>query len=532
MEGDFSRSTFRPDKRYSAVLAQQGRVQLDADANEQAAIQLHLARTLAADVIGAHGGPQGAAGFEIEYVNPRDQEPADLRIGDGRYYVDGILVDATRPTPLEVVPSRGDDDDAEPEPPEGEWTWTYWDQPDAYRDAERDGHRLPGRFPFLVYLKVRERLVTALQDPEIRESALGAAMPDTAARAKVTWQVLPLRLKSTEDPVTAFDDWVAEQTAEQAFLAARSERPARVEDDPCVLPPDVRYRGPENQLYRVEVHRGGSVRRPGGSRSSRKGATFKWSRENGSVAYAIDSVDGAWVTLAAFGRDDKLDLHVGDWVEVGDDASAMADEPAPLLEVEEVDVSGRRVRLSDEPADDRGRIAARHPLLRRWDHRRASGRDAPDLDQGAVTISEGDWVDLEDGVQIWLRQGGEYRAGDHWLIAARTLTGEVEWPRDATGRALLRPPEGIRDHYAPLAWVTQSDEVQDLRHLFGPLTAGPAPQATLLAGDDVGDAPVDEPVPPTVDVTTTPDDGPQDDLPQEAGSIVESEIKDDEGKGS
>ena len=34
MHADISRITFRPDRHYSAVIAQQGRVQLDADANE------------------------------------------------------------------------------------------------------------------------------------------------------------------------------------------------------------------------------------------------------------------------------------------------------------------------------------------------------------------------------------------------------------------------------------------------------------------------------------------------------------------
>jgi Family of unknown function (DUF6519) len=51
MHGDFSRLTFRPGKGYSAVLSQQGRLQLDADINEQAAIQLHALRQVAADLI-------------------------------------------------------------------------------------------------------------------------------------------------------------------------------------------------------------------------------------------------------------------------------------------------------------------------------------------------------------------------------------------------------------------------------------------------------------------------------------------------
>jgi hypothetical protein len=45
MKGDFSRDSFDPVKHFSRVLQQQGRVQLDADWNEQAAILLHYLRT-------------------------------------------------------------------------------------------------------------------------------------------------------------------------------------------------------------------------------------------------------------------------------------------------------------------------------------------------------------------------------------------------------------------------------------------------------------------------------------------------------
>ena len=38
MKGDFSRIRFNPGKQYTAVLEQQGRVSLDADTNEQAAM--------------------------------------------------------------------------------------------------------------------------------------------------------------------------------------------------------------------------------------------------------------------------------------------------------------------------------------------------------------------------------------------------------------------------------------------------------------------------------------------------------------
>ena len=187
------------------------------------------------------------------------------------------------------------------------------------------------------------------------------------------------------------------------------------------------------------------------------------------MAFGIDSIDGTWVSLEALGRDDKLDLHVGDWVEISDDAAVLAGSPEPLLHVEEVDVPGRRVRLSEEPTGNRGRVAAHHPILRRWDPRQG----ALDLDGGALVIKEGRWISLEDGVQVWFGAKGEYRAGDYWLIPARTLTGDVEWGRDAAGRPLLSPPEGIRYHYAPLAWITEGGKVTDLRHVFPALTRTP-----------------------------------------------------------
>ncbi|MFB6891297.1 DUF6519 domain-containing protein [Kitasatospora sp. NPDC056327] len=505
MHADFSRLTFRPGKHYSAVLTQQGRVQLDADANEQAAIERYQLRTLAADLIGRRGGPAAAAGFAIGHL-PGAHDLDDLTIGGGRYYVDGILCEAFRPEPGSAAPDDdapdgghcdgapggtgpGGDGDGRQLPA----VWTYWDQPDAYRDQDRPGDRLPGTFPFLVYLKVWERSVTAVEDPEIREVALGAAMPDTAARARVVWQVLALpgaelstsdsRPADTGGPDgtaagatdggtaadggtarvrAAFDAWAEPRERPAGRLAARARRPGRASEDPCLASPEAAYRGPENQLYRVEVHRGG----PAG-----EGATFKWSRENGSVVLPVVSVEGVWVGLTSLGDDDGLALSVGDWVEAGDSAYVSRNEPADLLRVEETDLPGRRVRLSAEPVPEVGRLGERRPFLRRWDHRAPLGRDALPLSGGALRLREGVWLDLEDGVQVYFRPDGRYTRGDYWLVPARTATGSVEWPRGAAGEALFQAPAGVRVHHAPLAWVTGPGTAVDLRQTFGPLAA-------------------------------------------------------------
>jgi hypothetical protein len=87
MKGDFSRDTFDPGRHYSGVLMQQGRVQLDADWNEQQNIHRHRMTTEARDVIGVSGAPLHSPGFKITTA----PDSKSLIIGQGRYYVDGLL---------------------------------------------------------------------------------------------------------------------------------------------------------------------------------------------------------------------------------------------------------------------------------------------------------------------------------------------------------------------------------------------------------------------------------------------------------
>ena len=76
MKGDFTRDTFDSRKHFSRVLMQQGRVQIDADWNEQAAILLRYMRSLAADLIGPYGGPAGNSGFGALTASELDAKDA------------------------------------------------------------------------------------------------------------------------------------------------------------------------------------------------------------------------------------------------------------------------------------------------------------------------------------------------------------------------------------------------------------------------------------------------------------------------
>ena len=68
MNGDFSRSTYRPINHYSSVRLQQGRVLLDAEWNEQADIVAHVDRTTTSDVVGPTGAPKSAPGVFANFA--------------------------------------------------------------------------------------------------------------------------------------------------------------------------------------------------------------------------------------------------------------------------------------------------------------------------------------------------------------------------------------------------------------------------------------------------------------------------------
>ena len=87
MVHDRTRDTFRKPKHREKVIKQQGRVDLDADWNEQIDILSHYRRTSLKDIIGRCGGPRPNPGFKIESAGSHGYW---YRISPGNYYVDGI----------------------------------------------------------------------------------------------------------------------------------------------------------------------------------------------------------------------------------------------------------------------------------------------------------------------------------------------------------------------------------------------------------------------------------------------------------
>ncbi len=416
--GDFTRDTFYPLRHLTRVFMQQGRVQLDADWNEQVSILLHYLRSAARDLGGEHWGPSADAGFRIGFDGKNN-----LTITKGHYYVQGILC-------------------------ENEEDLIYTEHPD---DAPKSAEQPLPKERYLVYLDVWERHLTYIEDELIREVALGG--PDTATRAKIVWQVKmrAVGVGESADAVLktdyqAFLRLIAnERKPGSGTLRARARR-QKDNDEPCLTTPDARYRGAENQLYRVEIHKGGKVGE----------ATFKWSRDNGSVTFPIRTFIGKEATLEHLGRDKRLGLKKNDWVEIVDDHIVLRGEAGRVAQVDKIDMTELTVTLKvSEGAGlpDYQENDTRHPLLRRWDQQ----SDAIPVSEGD-SAQDNDWINLESGVQILFpkvggNQASQYRIGDYWLIPARTATGDVEWP-GPVGSPTALPPHGIIHHYAPLAIIS------------------------------------------------------------------------------
>ncbi len=527
MRGDFSRFRFEPEKHYTSVLEQQGRVALDADHNEQRAIDETIRRTTIVDIVGQFGGPENDEGFAIT------TDGKAIQIGAGRYYVAGLLC-------------------------QNEAILDFGAQPFLINPAISAGDLLNELSSGIIdsirlFLEVWQRLVTPLDDPCLREPALGQA--DTTVRVQTVWRVvaertlvskprpvigpLPGRLLTTvaletgaalsateiaanpaltsskiatndlainvapnivtipgnfttapgrftippglftTPPGTATQPGAPpastappqpEDCCQQMYLQQRPRVPGKLaaqtsgasSDCSCEPTPSAGFRGLENQLYRVEIHAGGNA----------STATFKWSRENGSVEVAVSSIGGADVTVLSLGPDANLGFQPGQWVELIDDTylfGPQANQPGELFQIKSVKAEQLTLTMS---ATVTNIDAKRNARVRRWDQNGASAT------ANGLALNAGTWIDLENGIQVQFA-AGEFQTGDYWLIPARTATGQIEWPpcgSDGSGGdgSAFQPPHEVDVYRAPLACIhwdqSKGFTVEDCRRSFPPLT--------------------------------------------------------------
>jgi len=433
MYGDFSRLPFDRSDHDRGVLTFQGRLVLDQDLNRQWLISDYLRQRLAGDVIGFCGGPEDAAGFELVAV------AGALEAGAGRYYVDGVLCEN------EVAVALDD----QPHFPAAAPIVLL-----ANGDVVTEANAPNGQY--IAVLDRWTRLITPLQDPALKEVALGGA--DTAGVARTVWQIRLVAAGALGDDVHCLSEpaaWLAQVTAPDGLLRARAQ-PSTNGDGPCVVEAGAGYRRVSNQLYNVSVHQGGA---PGT-------ATFKWSRENGSVATRWIDSNGVNLVVEGIGRDRATGFAPGDWIELHDDDLLYQGLPGVMAQL--VNAHDNILTIDPVTADGATDIAGfgSNPIIRRWEGDGVATIEIPAGNDG--------YIPLEDGVEVRFEEGTQYRSGDYWMIPARHDVNDIEWPRDQVSDAPIGlPPMGYVHAYCRLGIVAKNGAwsvVDDCRNLFPPLT--------------------------------------------------------------
>jgi hypothetical protein len=319
----------------------------------------------------------------------------------------------------------------------------------------------------IAFLEGWERHITAVEDPGLLERALGGDV-DTTTRGQAVGQVKLVRPPAGPLDVEALARAICDPLLPTGTLEVTTP-PAPPDPDPCALPVEGGYTGPDNRFYRFEVHQGGSL----------GNAILKWSRDNGSELFRAISAPAANRLIFA----SNTALRAGDLVEVLNEAVDLGDQAAAAF------IAGAFQR----PEQAVGPLAlletASGPLPANgvaFVLRQVSGAGDVNLDpdifgpftEDGPAIKVRRWhglietqvgtteYTLEHGIEIEL--SGEFAARDYWQYEARVLGENANGPFQTS-------PHGPLRAFAPLALLQFVGAGQPLvleqwlDHRFSPL---------------------------------------------------------------
>ena len=498
MSFDNSRFPFNPRNDYFGVVMEQGRVQLDSDWNEWLAELRRRIQAETLDILGRAVYP-ATTPFAFQITASNSGGTNSISIGPGRMYVDGLLAENHgAPASAQWDPALAEMSGS-PQPPPSSET----DAVDFTNQPYLPNAAIPsGNGPFLAFLDVWTRAVTFLEDPNLVDKAVGV---DTTGRLQTVWQV---KLMSVPSGTTCSGPFsFPADSAGQLTTGTVSTGPS----GPCCLTDSTGYTGLENQFYRVEIHKPGVLAAdntyplPAGSPT----ATFKWSRDNASVATLVTGIAGvtnslgnpaSQLTVQSMGRDQVLGFAPGNWIEIIDDDLELNGQPGELHQIDSIDFASKTITLdhtvsaANFPVDSNDQTTpSRHTRIQRWDmsgkvYEKDKTTVWVDLDAAGSTGDipvppAGTTLILENGITVTFGVSpstGSFNTGDFWTFAARTADGSVEQLTQA-------PPRGIHHHYAPLSIVTFSPlGATDCRTEWPPTAAPPCGCCcTVTVGDGV-----------------------------------------------
>jgi hypothetical protein len=349
---------------------------------------------------------------------------------------------------------------------------------ESQQQKQYDGIRRKKGISYMVYADVWNRGITHLEDPEIREVALGGA--DTATKLQTISQI-----KLKEIP----DDLDLQQKiglAEYEIRKMTEEGSGRLsviypEDNSPLSNPENNLRTLGNHLYRIQIHDSGTEGEMKNNIKNR--ATFKWSKNNASLAFAVKKLSEKEVVLDQGGR--RLDnvFRIGNLIEIIDDIDELSEQPrGHVRRITHIDVDRRAlswsareesseqmgIRYLHEPVPVRseGYRPELHPKVILWDGiEHVNTTTAEDSSSCNLRSDEGS-SSSDSALRIKFHPGS-FRSGDYWNFTTRS-NGKVELLKSAK-------PIGPKHDYALLALIRKEigkeiEIIEDLRHVFQPLT--------------------------------------------------------------
>ncbi|MBI1356591.1 MAG: hypothetical protein GC160_19800 [Acidobacteria bacterium] len=495
---DISRLLLQPKKHYAGARLQQGRVLIDSDFNEEAQLDDEEQRRILGDVIGPTGSPD--EGFAVDLALGDEVIPQAIsynggpavdvlpyRLKPGALYVGGLrFVQEQR----EIGGLAGGEVVA------------------LQREHLQMG---PGDAPLaqpgvthsqFVYLHAWEQCVTATEDEELRERALGGL--DTSTRVRRMAQVLVDEVENGGDCLAAWT--TVRQRIENATGGAFDAHGVRLRSSarlrlafapgealdacaPCSPDDPGRYLGANNQAIRIMLV---------------AADRYVWAFDNASPVYRVrlgePSGGSVRVEMLTEPRDEahwplrNSVVEFLPWGALLDNGQKVAQEPGAFLRVDDgFDPDDGSFGLT---AADALQLQA---LTAEWD---AAHPDRPQLpndnDPNGRYFYLRMWHRLDDEADpvlldvagphtLLLRQGldpqftGAGNPGDYWVAALRPNTPHVIVPWDLTQTGGVEP-HGPAHYYTPLSLITfrppQAGEhanaevveaVSDCRQRFRPL---------------------------------------------------------------
>jgi hypothetical protein len=258
---DRARISFDPSRGYRSVVAQQGRVTLEADVNEQASIASESLRLETIDIVGPAGTPD-PTGYEVSISG------GEIVVAPGTMYVGGWRLTLDNPVPLNNQPD-------------------WLDQPATTAGAPATNE--------VVALLVTEQSVSAVEDQALLEVALGG--PDTTARTRLMQHFV--ELPTSASLCDAAETGLVSTLAGMGLVLNPADLsldfdaslqvsffPPTTPTDPCCPPAQGGYLGADNQLVCVTVA------------SFNAGAgTLLWGWNNASFLYRASVVNSQVLQL-------------------------------------------------------------------------------------------------------------------------------------------------------------------------------------------------------------------------------------------